>query len=267
MAEDVGEADHTSQACIPADAVNRAQLLIKSEGIIAGVNMAERIALKVDPGLVFTAHLKDGAPMKPGDIALELSGNSRAILKAERLLLNCMQRMSGIATYTRHLHQLIAGTRARLLDTRKTTPGFRLAEKWAVMIGGGTNHRFNLSDMILIKDNHIAFAGGVRQAITATQAYLEKNNLQIPVEIEARTLEEVKEVIEAGGIDRILLDNMDTETLRTAVGIINQQYETEASGGITESTIRSVAETGVGFISVGALTHSAKSLDMSLEAC
>jgi nicotinate-nucleotide pyrophosphorylase (carboxylating) len=266
LAEDVGDGDHSSRAAIPADAENRAQLLVKGEGVLAGVALAVHIFREVDPKLAFTPILEDGAFVRPGDVAFTVAGNARAILTAERLVLNCMQRMSGIATYTRHLTQLISGTGARLLDTRKTTPNFRMPEKWAVLIGGGLNHRYGLYDMIILKDNHVDYAGGIRQAIESTKRYLKENNKYLRIEIETRNLEEVQQVLDTGGIDRIMLDNMSPSTMREAVELIAGQYETEASGGITEETIAEVAASGVDFISVGALTHSIKSMDLSLKA-
>ncbi|HTF82686.1 MAG TPA: carboxylating nicotinate-nucleotide diphosphorylase [Cytophagales bacterium] len=267
LAEDLGEGDHSSQGAIPESAQNKAQLIIKDEGILAGVNLAERIFHKVDPKLTFSLLIKDGKPVKYGDIAFTVEGSSRSILIGERLALNCMQRMSGIATYTKHLSSLIEGTGAKLLDTRKTTPNFRMMEKWAVVIGGGHNHRYGLFDMVILKDNHVDFSGGIRQAITNTKAYLKKIGKEdIKIEIETRTLKEVEEALEVGGIDRIMLDNMSNDTMRAAVQLINKQYEVEASGGVNEKTIKGIADTGVDYISVGALTHSIKSLDMSLKA-
>ena len=266
LAEDVGDGDHSALAAIPADAHNRAHLLVKGEGLLAGTTLASLIFKEVDPALQMTALLADGTPVKHGDIAFTVEGPARSILTAERLVLNCMQRMSGIATYTAHLGTLLAGTKARLLDTRKTTPNFRLCEKWAVLIGGGVNHRYGLFDMIILKDNHVDYAGGVAQAITATRAYLAKTGRQLPIEIETRSLAEVQQALEAGGITRIMLDNMKPDQLREAVALINGRYPTEASGGITEQTIAEVARTGIDYISVGALTHSVKSLDLSLKA-
>lgn len=266
LAEDVGDGDHSSRAAIPADAENRAQLLVKGEGLLAGVDLAGHIFREVDTHLILTPGLPDGAFVKPGDVAFTVAGNARSILTAERLVLNCMQRMSGIASYTHYLTQLIAGTRAKLLDTRKTTPNFRLAEKWAVLIGGGVNHRYGLYDMIMLKDNHVDFAGGIRPAIEATRAYLKQHKKFLQIEVETRNLDEVRQVLEVGGIDRIMLDNMSPATMREAVELIGGRFETEASGGITDKTIAEVAATGVDFISVGALTHSIKSLDLSLKA-
>ena len=266
LLEDVGPGDYSTLASVPEGAQNQARLLIKSPGILAGVELALRIFRQVDPGLQVEVLLQDGASVKAGDVGLTVQGNARSILTAERLVLNCMQRMSGIATYTHYLTSLIKGTRARLLDTRKTTPNFRLAEKWAVAIGGGTNHRFGLYDMVMLKDNHVDYAGGITAAIAATQKFLQEKGLFLAIEVETRNLVEVEEVLAAGGVQRILLDNMEPEMLKQAVKIIGDRCETEASGGITEETIREIAQTGVDFISVGALTHSFKSLDISLKA-
>ncbi|SDL67835.1 nicotinate-nucleotide pyrophosphorylase (carboxylating) [Catalinimonas alkaloidigena] len=266
LVEDVGDGDHSSLAAVPAEARQQARLLVKDAGVLAGVQLAERIFRHVDPDLELTVFLPDGAEVKAGDVALVVSGSARSILKAERLVLNCMQRMSGIATYTHQMAKLIEGTSARLLDTRKTTPGFRMLEKWAVLIGGGENHRFGLFDGIILKDNHVDYAGGVRAALEATQAYRDRHGLSIPVEIEVRNEAELTEALAVGGMDRIMLDNMTPAQMRSAVAQIGDRYETEASGGITEETIRAVAETGVDFISVGALTHSFRSLDLSLKA-
>ena len=266
LAEDVGDGDHSALAAIPAGAQNRAHLLVKGEGILAGVALAPLIFKEVDPALHMTVLITDGTPVRHGDIAFTVEGPARSILTAERLVLNCMQRMSGIATYTAHLNNLLAGTTTKLLDTRKTTPNFRICEKWAVLIGGGVNHRYGLFDMIILKDNHVDYAGGIAQAIAATHAYLEKTGRQLPIEIETRSLIEVQQALDAGGVDRIMLDNMNPELLREAVALIAGRFPTEASGGITEQTIAEVARTGVDYISVGALTHSVKSLDLSLKA-
>ena len=266
LAEDVGDGDHSALAAIPAAARNRAHLLVKGEGLLAGMALAPFIFREVDAALAMTPLLADGARVRPGDIAFTVEGPARSILTAERLVLNCLQRMSGIATYTAHLNTLLAGTQAKLLDTRKTTPNFRLCEKWAVLIGGGVNHRYGLFDMIILKDNHVDYAGSIGAAIAATHAYLEKTGRQLPVEIETRSLAEVQQALDAGGIDRIMLDNMPPDQLRAAVALIARRYPTEASGGITEQTIAEVARTGVDYISVGALTHSVKSLDLSLKA-
>ncbi|PIQ21029.1 MAG: nicotinate-nucleotide diphosphorylase (carboxylating) [Cytophagales bacterium CG18_big_fil_WC_8_21_14_2_50_42_9] len=266
LREDVGDGDHSSLAAIPAHAENKARLLVKDSGILAGVELAQLIFREVDPSLTMQVFMPDGSTVAQGDVAFTVTGRAQAILTAERLVLNCMQRMSGIATYTQHLTQLIAGTNARLLDTRKTTPNFRIMEKWAVVIGGGVNHRFGLFDMIMLKDNHVDYAGGIKQAITATQRYLTQHNKKLPIVIETRNLSEVQQTLDTGGIDRIMLDNMPPHLMREAVELINGQYETEASGGITEETIAAVAASGVDYISVGALTHSSKSLDLSLKA-
>ena len=266
LAEDIGDGDHSSLASIPADARNRAHLLVKGEGVLAGVELAHLIFREVDADLHVEQRLADGARVKHGDIALTVEGKAQSILTAERLVLNCMQRMSAIATYTAHLTSLLAGTTAKLLDTRKTTPNFRLCEKWAVLIGGGVNHRYGLFDGIILKDNHVDYAGGIRPAIEATHAYLRHTNRQLSIVVETRTLAEVQQVLDTGGITRIMLDNMAPAQLREAVTLIAGRFPTEASGGITEQTIAEVAGTGVDFISVGALTHSVKSLDLSLKA-
>ena len=267
LAEDIGDGDHSSLASIPATARNRARLLVKGTGVLAGVEAAERILAIVDPTLTVDVLLPDGHRVAPGDIAFTVEGPARSILTAERLLLNCMQRMSGIATLTAHLAHLISGTRAALLDTRKTTPNFRLMEKWAVRIGGGQNHRFGLFDMVMLKDNHVDFAGGVRAAINATRAYLAATGREhLRIEVETRNLAEVEEALATGGIHRVMFDNYPLDLLRQGVALVGGRLETEASGGITDTTIRPIAETGVDFISVGALTHSAGSLDLSLKA-
>ena len=266
LAEDVGDGDHSALSAIPAEARNRAHLLIKDTGVLAGVELARHIFRLVDADLTIEPRLEDGARVQHGDVAFIVEGRARSILTAERLVLNCMQRMSGIATRTAHLVSLLAGTNARLLDTRKTTPNFRLPEKWAVLIGGGVNHRYGLFDMIILKDNHVDYAGGIRQAIEASRAYLAQTSRQLPIEVETRTLAEVQQVLDTGGIDRIMLDNMPPAQLREAVALVAGRYPLEASGGITEETIAEVAATGVDYISVGALTHSIRSLDMSLKA-
>ena len=266
LREDIGEGDHSALACIPAEAVGEAKLLVKDSGIIAGVELAEMICNEVDPTLTFETFIKDGTRVKHGDIAFVVRGSARSILGAERLLLNFMQRMSGIASLTNEYVQLIDGTSARLLDTRKTTPGIRYMEKWAVRIGGGHNHRFALYDMIMLKDNHIDFAGGIREAIERTESYLSNLGKSLKVEIEVRNLNELQQVLDTGKVDRIMLDNFTPALLSEALKMIDGRFETEASGGITKETIRSFAETGVDYISVGALTHSFKSLDMSLKA-
>ena len=266
LLEDVGPGDYSTLAAVPSGTQNRARLLIKDSGILAGVELAQKIFHQVDPELKINVMLQEGAPIQHGAVGMTVEGSARSILTAERLVLNCMQRMSGVATYTHYLNSLIEDTGTRLLDTRKTTPNFRLPEKWAVAIGGGTNHRFGLYDMVMLKDNHIDFAGGIKPAIEATKKYLQENKLSLAIEVETRNLEEVEEVLVAGGVQRIMLDNMTPALMKEAVALIDGQSETEASGGITEKTIREVAESGVDFISVGALTHSVKSLDISLKA-
>jgi nicotinate-nucleotide pyrophosphorylase (carboxylating) len=267
LAEDIGDGDHTSLATVPAEAKGKAKLLIKDSGVLAGVALAEIIFKRVDPLLHIDVLIKDGSKVQYGDIAFHVEGPSRSILSAERLVLNFMQRMSGIATKTYELSHLIEDLPTQLLDTRKTTPRIRLMEKWAVLIGGGNNHRFALYDMIMIKDNHVDYAGGIENAIKRTKTYLEKNNKELKIEIETRNIDEIQEVITVGGVDRIMLDNFSPSEIKEALKIIDSSlYETEASGGINESTIRSYAETGVDFISSGALTHSYQSLDMSLKA-
>jgi nicotinate-nucleotide pyrophosphorylase (carboxylating) len=264
--EDLGDGDHTSLACIPPDATGKAKLLVKEKGILAGISIADELFSAIDKDLEADIILTDGTEIFPGDIAFYLSGKQQSILKSERLVLNIMQRMSGIATSTHEYASKLKGLRTRILDTRKTTPGFRYFEKEAVRIGGGMNHRMGLYDMILLKDNHIDYAGGIRNAIDKTKKYLEKNNLQLKVEIEARSMEDVRTILSAGGIDRIMLDNFTVADTLEAVKEISGRYEIESSGGINLSTIRSFAECGVDFISVGALTHHVKSLDMSLKA-
>lgn len=264
--EDVGEGDHTSLACIPSHTKNKAHLLIKEAGILAGIEVAQRIFYLVDTQVKFNAILTDGAAINKGNIAFTVEGNAQSILKAERIALNCMQRMSAIATKTNHIVGLLNGLKTKVLDTRKTTPGIRLLEKMAVKIGGGYNHRFGLYDMMMIKDNHIDFCGGIENAISAANDYLIKNNKSLQIEIECRNLKEVETVLKIGKVNRIMLDNFSLADLKTAVALINNRYETEASGGITEQGIRQYAECGVDYISVGALTHSVKSLDMSLKA-
>ncbi|MDN3687990.1 carboxylating nicotinate-nucleotide diphosphorylase [Cyclobacterium jeungdonense] len=266
LLEDVGDGDHSTLAAVPKDQQGKAQLIIKEQGIIAGLALAERIFKYHDPELQVDLLLEDGNRVQPGEIGLRVSGKAASILTTERLVLNCMQRMSGIATKTKQMNELIGHTRARLLDTRKTTPNFRMLEKWAVAIGGGKNHRFALYDMIMLKDNHIDFAGGIAQAIKATRRYLEKKQLDLKIEIETRSLDEVREVLTIGGVDIIMLDNMSPNIMQEAVALIGDRYETEASGGIDERSIIPVAESGVDYISVGALTHHVKSLDISLKA-
>ena len=266
LKEDVREGDHTSLACIPATASGKAQLLVKENGILAGIEVAQAIFEKVNPEIQFFPLMQDGESMTVGDVAFIVEGPSSSILTAERLVLNCMQRMSGIATKTQHIVKLLKGTKAQVLDTRKTTPGIRLLEKWAVKIGGGVNHRFGLYDMMMIKDNHIDFAGGIESAIEKAINYQKDKGLDIPIEVEARNLEEVHEILRVGNIQRIMLDNFSYDDTRIAVEQIAGRFETEASGGITEDTIREHALCGVDFISVGALTHSVNSLDLSLKA-
>ena len=264
--EDVRDGDHTSLACIPTDAMGRAHLLVQENGILAGIDLAQLIFQKVDERIVMNPLLKDGDAIAIGDIAFIVEGPSSSLLTAERLVLNCMQRMSGIASKTYEIKKLLVGTKAQVLDTRKTTPSIRLLEKWAVEIGGGTNHRFGLYDMMMIKDNHIDFAGGIKQAIEKAVSYQESKGLSLRIEVEARDLKEVEEILAVGHIHRIMLDNFSYKDTRIAVEMIDGKYETEASGGITEETIRGHAECGVDFISVGALTHSVSSLDLSLKA-
>lgn len=264
--EDIGEGDHSSLACIPHSATGKARLLVKDEGIIAGVAFAEMIFKHVDKDLKIDVRIKDGSAVKYGDEVFYVSGSSQSILKAERLVLNSMQRMSAIATKTRHYVKLLEGTQTRVLDTRKTTPGFRAAEKWAVAIGGGENHRFALYDMIMLKDNHIDFAGSISKAIEKTTAYLKENQLDLKIIVEARNLDEVKEILQNEGVYRILLDNFDYGMTREAVALIGDKCLTESSGNINEKTIRHYAECGVNYISSGALTHSVYNMDLSLKA-
>lgn len=266
LAEDVGDGDHTSLATIPQGTQGKARLLVKDTGILAGVELAVEIFHMVSPDLKVEVLINDGAYVKPKDVALTVEGSVHCILRAERLVLNCMQRMSGIATKTRQITDMLKGTNTKVLDTRKTTPGFRYLEKWAVEIGGGVNHRFGLYDMILIKDNHVDYSGGIREAIQNTQEYLKAENKDLQVEIEVRNLDELEQVLSTGGVDRIMLDNFSIADLNTAVNIISGRYATEASGGITVDNIADYAGTGVDYISVGALTHSVKSLDLSLKA-
>ena len=266
LLEDIGDGDHSSLACVPENAKGKATLFVKDDGILAGVDLAVRIFKKYDPSLEVEVRIIDGTPVKKGDVAFTIVGSSRSILATERLVLNFMQRMSGIATQTNKIVSLLEGTSTRLLDTRKTTPCIRYMEKWAVRIGGGENHRFALYDMIMLKDNHIDYAGGIKPAIERTQAYLKESGKNLKVEIEVRNFDELNQVLAIGGVDRIMLDNFTVEQLEEALKLIPSNYETEASGGITIDTIRDYAETGVDFISVGALTHSFKSLDLSLKA-
>lgn len=264
--EDIGDGDHSSLACVPKDGIGKAKLIIKDSGVLAGVELALRIFHTYDPTLKIEVFIQDGATVKPGQIAFEVTGSSQSILATERLVLNFMQRMSGIATQTNKIVQRIEGLDTKLLDTRKTTPGVRLLEKWAVRIGGGHNHRFALYDMIMLKDNHIDYAGGIEAAINRTTAYLKETKRNLKIEVEVRNPDELQQVIAVGQVDRIMLDNFTPEQIRAVLPTIPKHFEVEASGGITLDNIRSYAETGVNFISVGALTHSFKSLDMSLKA-
>lgn len=266
LAEDKGDGDHTSLSCIPSSAKGKAHLLVKEAGIIAGVDLAIEIFKTVDSSLKVKTFIKDGSKIKVGDVILTVEGKSQSILLAERLVLNCMQRMSGIATKTNSLVKLCKGTKTQVIDTRKTTPNIRGLEKWAVLIGGGANHRIGLYDMILIKDNHIDYAGGIPQAIKAANNYLKEKNKKLKIEVEARNIKEVKQIMEVGNVHRIMLDNFTIPDIKKAIKLINGKFETEASGGITEKTIRSYAKCGVDFISVGAITHHIKSLDLSLKA-
>jgi len=266
IAEDVGDGDHTSLATIPAGTEGKAKLLIKEDGILAGVELALEIFNEVDSSLQVDVLIGDGSEVKVGSIALTVAGSTHSILIAERLVLNCMQRMSGIATKTHRIVNLLNGTKTKLLDTRKTTPGLRYLEKWAVRLGGGVNHRIGLYDMILIKDNHVDYAGGISNALNAAKKYLSDYNKSLQIEIEVRSLSELNQVIEAGGADRIMLDNFNFPDLKEAVELIGGRYISEASGGITEENVAQYAACGVDYISMGALTHSVKSLDMSLKA-
>lgn len=264
--EDVGDGDHSSLACIPNSAEGKAKLLVKDTGIIAGVEFAKMIFNYVDSNLKLDVQIHDGAPVKYGDVVFVVSGNSQSILKAERLVLNSMQRMSAIATKTKSYTDLLVGTKAKILDTRKTTPGFRACEKWAVKIGGGVNHRFALYDMVMLKDNHNDFAGGITNAIKKTKEYLNQNNKDLKIVVEARNLDEVKQILQNDGVYRILLDNFNFENTKEAVALIGNKCQTESSGNINEDTIRSYAECGVNYISSGALTHSIYNMDLSLKA-
>lgn len=267
FAEDIGDGDHTTLCCIPEDAIGSSHLLIKEDGVLAGVEVAKRVFARFDPTLKVDVLINDGTEVKKGDIAMIVSGKIRSLLQTERLMLNIMQRMSGIATMTHKYVKLLEGTRTHVLDTRKTTPGMRMLEKQAVKIGGGVNHRIGLFDMILLKDNHIDFAGGIKNAIDRCHEYLKTKSLDLKIEIEVRNMEELQQVLNCGGIDRIMLDNFSVEDTRAAVCLIAGRYETESSGGITFDTIRNYADCGVDFVSVGALTHSVKCLDMSFKAC
>ena len=264
--EDVGDGDHSSLACIPASATGKAKLLVKDTGLIAGVAFAQQVFAAVDPNLTVEVFIQDGTPVQYGDVVFHVAGSSQGILKAERLVLNAMQRMSAIATKTKKYVDILAGTGTGILDTRKTTPGIRALEKWAVKIGGGENHRFALYDMVMLKDNHIDFAGGITPAITKTHEYLKANNLDLKIIVEARDLDEVREIIANPGVHRILLDNFDYAQTREAVALISDYCQTESSGGINEDTMRQYAECGVNYISSGALTHSIYNMDLSLKA-
>lgn len=267
FAEDIGDGDHTTLCCIPEDAMGKSRLLIKEDGTLAGVEVAKRVFARFDPELRVEVLINDGAKVKKGDVAMIVEGKVRSLLQTERLMLNIMQRMSGIATMTSRYVDRLKGTNTRVLDTRKTTPGMRMLEKQAVKIGGGVNHRIGLFDMILLKDNHVDFAGGIVNAINRCHEYLKEKSLDLKIEIEVRSFDELNQVLEHGGVDRIMLDNFSVEDTKKAVEIIGGRYETESSGGITFDTIRQYAECGVDFISVGALTHSVKGLDMSFKAC
>jgi len=266
LEEDLGDGDHSSLASIPAESQGKAKLLVKQAGIIAGMRVASAVFSFIDPKVEFKSFIEDGSAIKPGDIAFVVEGNVHSILKSERLVLNIMQRMSGIATSTHEYADKLKGLKTKILDTRKTSPGLRFLEKEAVRIGGGMNHRMGLYDMIMLKDNHIDYAGGIEKAILRTDEYLKKNKLNLKIEIEARSIQDIEKIISTGGVDRIMLDNFSIENTIAAVKLINGRFETESSGGITIDTIRSYAECGVDYISVGALTHHIKSLDMSLKA-
>lgn len=267
FSEDIGDGDHTTLCCIPDDEMGKSQLIIKENGILAGIRVAQQVFNRFDPTMKVEVLIEDGTPIKPGDVAMIVSGKVRSLLQTERLMLNIMQRMSGIATMTSKYVKKLEGTNTRILDTRKTTPGMRMMEKEAVKIGGGVNHRIGLFDMILLKDNHIDFAGGIDAALDKCHQYLKDKGLDLKIEIEVRSFDELQQVLNHGGVDRIMLDNFNTEDTKKAVAMINHRYETESSGGITYDTIRDYAECGVDFISVGALTHSVKGLDMSFKAC
>ncbi|WP_308242742.1 carboxylating nicotinate-nucleotide diphosphorylase [uncultured Prevotella sp.] len=267
FAEDIGDGDHTTLCCIPDTAMGKSHLLIKEDGILAGVEVAKRVFARFDPTMQVEVLIGDGAHVKKGDIAMIVSGKVRSLLQTERLMLNIMQRMSGIATMTAKYVERLKGTKTHVLDTRKTTPGLRMLEKQAVKIGGGMNHRIGLFDMILLKDNHVDFAGGIANAINRCHEYLKEKGLDLKIEIEVRNFDELRQAMECGGINRIMLDNFSVENTKKAVEMVGGKYETESSGGITFDTIRDYAECGVDFISVGALTHSVKGLDMSFKAC
>lgn len=267
FAEDIGDGDHTTLSCIPEDAMGKSKLLIKEPGVLAGVEIAKEIFHRFDPTMQVEVMMEDGSEVKPGDVAMLVTGKVRSLLQTERLMLNVMQRMSGIATMTRRYVKQLEGTHTRVLDTRKTTPGMRMLEKEAVKIGGGVNHRIGLFDMILLKDNHVDFAGGIDKAIHRAKEYCKEKGKDLKIEIEVRNLDELQQVLDLGGVDRIMFDNFTPELTRKAVEMVGGRYETESSGGITFDTLRQYAETGVDFISVGALTHSVKGLDMSFKAC
>ena len=267
FAEDIGDGDHTTLCCIPDTAMGKSHLLIKEDGILAGVEVAKRVFARFDPTMQVEVLINDGAHVKKGDIAMVVTGKVRSLLQTERLMLNIMQRMSGIATMTAKYVERLKGTKTHVLDTRKTTPGMRMLEKQAVKIGGGMNHRIGLFDMILLKDNHVDFAGGIANAINRCHEYLKEKGLDLKIEVEVRNFDELRQAMECGGINRIMLDNFSVEDTKKAVEIVAGKYEIESSGGITFDTIRDYAECGVGFISVGALTHSVKGLDMSFKAC
>lgn len=267
FAEDIGDGDHTTLCCIPENAMGKSHLLIKEDGILAGVELAKRVFAKFDPTMQVEVLVNDGTPVKKGDIAMVVTAKVRSLLQTERLMLNIMQRMSGIATMTNKYVERLKGTKTHVLDTRKTTPGLRMLEKQAVKIGGGMNHRIGLFDMILLKDNHIDFCGGITNAITRCHEYLKEKGLDLKIEIEVRNFDELAEAMNCGGINRIMLDNFSVADTKKAVDIVGGKFETESSGGITFDTIRDYAECGVDFISVGALTHSVKGLDMSFKAC
>ena len=267
FAEDIGDGDHTTLCCIPDTAMGKSRLLIKEPGILAGVEIARKIFHRFDPDLKMTVYIEDGTAVKPGDVAFVVEGRVQSLLQTERLMLNVMQRMSGIATMTHRYVKKLEGLHTRILDTRKTTPGMRMLEKEAVKIGGGVNHRIGLFNMILLKDNHVDFAGGIENAISRCHDYLKAKGKDLKIEIEVRNLDELKEVMRVGGVDRIMLDNFSPELTKEAVKIVGGKYEIESSGGITFDTIRDYAESGVDFVSVGALTHSVKGLDMSFKAC
>lgn len=267
FAEDIGDGDHTTLCCIPENAIGKSRLIIKEDGILAGVEVAKRVFAKFDSSMQVDVKMGDGSKVKKGDVAMIVTGKIRSLLQTERLMLNIMQRMSGIATMTNRYVELLKGTKTHVLDTRKTTPGMRILEKQAVKIGGGVNHRIGLFDMILLKDNHVDFSGGINNAISRCHEYLKEKGLNLKIEIEVRSFDEIRQVMECGGVDRIMLDNFNVEDTRKAVEMIAGKYETESSGGITFDTIRSYAECGVDYVSVGALTHSVKGLDMSFKAC